>query len=103
MNLFLFFFSFLSIFFFQFCSSQTLDITTCLELQNILNFPKENYQLSNDIDCTLIADFKPIGNDTVKFEGTLDGNYFKIEGFSTDGNASTTYGKKKKNFIKKIL
>ena len=53
-------------------------ITTCTELQNIRNDLTGDYYLANDIDCSGIANFMPIGNLSSKFTGTFDGQGYKI-------------------------
>jgi uncharacterized repeat protein (TIGR01451 family) len=53
-------------------------ITTCTELQNIRNGLAGDYYLANDIDCSGIANFKPIGTSSSKFTGTFDGKGYKI-------------------------
>ena len=53
-------------------------ITTCTELQNIRNNLTGDYYLANDIDCSGIANFKPIGNCDNTFTGTFDGKGYKI-------------------------
>ena len=53
-------------------------VTTCHELQDIRNNLTGDYYLANDINCSGIANFKPIGNDGNKFTGTFDGKGYKI-------------------------
>ena len=54
--------------------TETIEISTADELQNINNNLKANYILANDIDLSG-RDFTPIGNsDCGAFEGSFDGN-----------------------------
>ena len=56
-------------------------LTTCAQLQNIGSLGLNgDYVLANDINCSSIADFQPIGT----FTGTLDGQNHIISGFTID-------------------
>jgi hypothetical protein len=59
-------------------------ITNCTELQNIRYNLAGDYYLANDIDCFYTfgwnggAGFMPIGNSSSKFNGTFDGQGYKL-------------------------
>lgn len=59
-------------------------IRNCNDLQNMKNQLSAHYQLANDIDCSNSSTwnsgkgFIPIGNNTTKFTGTLNGDGYKI-------------------------
>lgn len=56
-------------------------ISDCTELQNMKNNLSEDYELGNDIDCSIFSDgegFEPIGSDSTPFTGTFDGKGFTI-------------------------
>ncbi len=61
-------------------------ISTCQELQNIQNNLSGDYYLANDIDCSNTKNwnngkgFKPIGNKSNKFKGSLNGLGYEITG-----------------------
>ena len=54
------------------------------EFQNIKNGLTKNYMLENDIDFLGTA-LTPIGDDTTKFTGKLDGNFFQVKNFNVSG------------------
>lgn len=59
-------------------------INDCMELQNMKNNRSAHYVLGNDIDCSASASwnggsgFEPIGKDTAKFSGSLNGKGYSI-------------------------
>jgi hypothetical protein len=63
-----------------------VEISTAEELQNVRYETSENYKLVSDIDASGIDNFRPIGYDGLHsnlddrklFEGTFDGNGYKI-------------------------
>ncbi|MDD3085787.1 MAG: hypothetical protein PHD80_01665, partial [Candidatus ainarchaeum sp.] len=67
-------------------------INDCLELQDMNQHLDGNYILGNDIDCSEIADFSPIGGKFVEginncagntpFTGSLNGNNYSISNLS---------------------
>ena len=54
------------------------------EFQNINSDRTKNYMLENDIDFSGTA-LTPIGDDTKKFTGKLDGNFFQVKKFNVSG------------------
>ena len=54
------------------------------EFQNINSDRTKNYMLENDIDFSGTA-LTPIGDDTTKFTGKLDGNFFQVKNFNVSG------------------
>lgn len=69
-----------------------LPISTCEQLQAIGQNPEsllKHYELVNDIDCSGIDNFIPIGNSDQPFIGGLNGNGFIIENLTI--NASADY------------
>ena len=46
------------------------------------------YQLINDIDCSNISNFIPIGNGSSNFGGKLFGNYFSISNVTIIGTSN---------------
>lgn len=74
--------------------SDTVDVTTvvpvsrtissCQQLQDMRNDLEANYTILNDIDCSTLAStpvagiFEPVGNGVAVFNGSLNGNNFKI-------------------------
>lgn len=43
------------------------------------------YRLDNDIDLSTLTGFSPVGNETVPFNGTFDGNQKKLSGLTYNG------------------
>lgn len=68
-------------------ASALTTITTCGGLQNIEDNLSEDYVLGNDIDCSGVSNFTPIGSFASPFTGTLDGQGYTINNLSV----STTY------------
>ena len=71
-------------------------ITNCTELQNMKDNLAGDYYLASDIDCFGFdygdsGGFMPIGNDSNKFNGTLDGQGYKITDLYIN-RPSTHYG-----------
>ena len=60
--------------FFLIAKSQTIQITNCTDFQNIQNNLTADYIILNDIDCSNISNFAPIGSNAFPFKGTLNGN-----------------------------
>lgn len=58
----------------QYLGEVTYDITTCEELQAATNDLSGDYTLQNDIDCSGITNFAPIGMSIGIFNGTFEGN-----------------------------
>lgn len=74
--------------------SETIDLTTttpvsrtisnCQQLQDMRDDLEANYTITNDIDCSTLAStpvvgvFEPVGNGVAVFNGSLNGNNFKI-------------------------
>ena len=54
------------------------------EFQNINSDRTKSYMLENDIDFSGTA-LTPIGDDTTKFTGKLDGNFFQVKNFNVSG------------------
>ena len=72
------------------------------EFQNINSDRTKNYMLENDIDFSGTA-LTPIGDDTTKFTGKLDGNFFQVKNFNVSGGSraglfGTTSGARLENF-----
>jgi len=73
-------------------------ITNCTELQNIRNNLSGDYYLANDIDCSCTsgwnggAGFKPIGNRSSEFNGTFDGQGYKITYLHTNRASTNDVG-----------
>lgn len=57
---------------------QSINITDCIELQNITNNLSGNYVLQANINCSSIPNFSRIGNSSFPFNGTLNGNGFYV-------------------------
>ena len=61
-----------------------IPVRTCTELQNMKDNLTGNYYLCNDIDCSDTvnwnsgAGFEPVGNSSIQFSGTLDGQGYKV-------------------------
>ncbi len=58
----------------QYLGEVEYQISTCEELQAITNDLAGDYTLQNDIDCSGIANFTPIGMSIAIFTGTFEGN-----------------------------
>lgn len=58
----------------QYLGEVTYNITTCEELQAITNDLAGTYTLQNDIDCSGITNFIPIGMNVGSFTGDFEGN-----------------------------
>ena len=54
------------------------EITDCNGLQGMQNNILGQYYLSNDIDCSGLPNFTPIGIPGSDFRGTLNGGFFRI-------------------------
>ena len=65
-----------------------INITTCQELQNIQLNLAGNYFLGNNINCSDIPNFAPIGNSTNKFTGILDGKNLTISDLNIVSNST---------------
>ena len=73
-------FFFLIIFAITFANSQIM-ITNCTELQMMQTGSSSSpvkYILANNIDCSTIANFIPIGNSSNAFFGEIDGQGYSI-------------------------
>lgn len=63
------------------------EIDSCCELQHMENNLNYNYTLTNNIDCSNTtnwnsgAGFDPVGNNSIKFTGTFDGDNYNISNF----------------------
>ena len=84
-------FFFLIIFTITFANAQIM-ITNCTELQMMQTGSSSSpvkYTLANDIDCSTIANFIPIGNYSFPFYGEIDGQGYSIYNLkiNTSGNA----------------
>ena len=82
---------FLIIFTITFANAQIM-ITNCTELQMMQTGSSSspvNYILANNIDCSTIVNFIPIGNSSNPFYGEIDGQGYSIYNLniSTSGNA----------------
>ncbi len=55
-----------------------LGITNCQQLQDIDNDLSAAYKLLNDIDCSGVTNFQPIGTDLQPFTGSLNGNGYVV-------------------------
>lgn len=90
--------------------SDTVDVTTvtpvsrsisnCQQLQDMRDDLEANYTITNDIDCSSLAStpvagvFEPVGNGVAVFNGSLNGNNFKISNLTinyTIENDNTKY------------
>ena len=60
-------------------------ISSCQELQEIDLNTSTNYILTEDLDCSEVASFKPIAEDT-PFTGTLDGNGYIIKNLTINNS-----------------
>lgn len=58
----------------QYLGEVVYQINTCEELQAATNDLYGNYSLQNDIDCSGVPNFIPIGMDIGVFRGSFDGN-----------------------------
>jgi|GEM_PF-3501380 len=63
------------------------DISSCAELQSIDDDLAEDYQLTQDIDCSGVANFNIIGSSVAPFTGTFDGQDFTVDGVTISGSA----------------
>jgi len=70
------------------CLAQILNVSTCAELQNINANLTSSYQLVNDINCSSLASFTPIGG----LNGNFNGNYFTIMHVRINPNCSEHCG-----------
>ncbi len=61
-------------------------ISTAEEFNNIRNDLSGNYILTNDIDLSSYTNWNPIGDDSNRFKGNLDGNNKKINGLEINRN-----------------
>ena len=73
-------------------SNAQIMITNCGELQMMQTGSSSspvNYTLANNIDCSAIANFIPIGNSSNPFFGEIDGQGYSIYNLkiNTPGNA----------------
>ena len=59
--------------------SQVIYISNCAQLQGIESNLSGTYYLSNDVDCSSIVNFHPIGNNTRRFVGVFDGQNYTIK------------------------
>ncbi|MCI5133887.1 MAG: hypothetical protein D3920_02210, partial [Candidatus Electrothrix sp. AW2] len=71
-------------------------ITSCAELQNINNYLAGTYYLANNIDCAGFDSgdgkgFMPIGNETMPFTGTFNGQGYTISNLLIDRPDQTYY------------
>lgn len=62
-------------------------ISTPSQLQNIKNNLSESYELANDIDMTGF-NFTPIGSNSNRFRGSLDGKGYKIKNLTINTTVS---------------
>jgi hypothetical protein len=70
-------------------SAAPIEITTCSELQSITSTGlNSDYEIANDINCSGIANFAPIGT----FRGTLNGQGYTISGLTIDRNGTNNIG-----------
>ena len=69
-------------------------ITTATQLQNMNLSLTSDYELGNDIDCSGIANFEPIGgwNGTDPFTGSFDGKGYKISNLTVNRAADDYIG-----------
>ncbi|MFC2140413.1 ZmpA/ZmpB/ZmpC family metallo-endopeptidase-related protein, partial [Candidatus Auribacterota bacterium] len=67
-------------------------VTNAQELQNIQNNLADDYYLANDINCSGIANFEPIGTAATPFTGTLNGNNYSISALTIDRSAENNVG-----------
>lgn len=84
----------LVLFFKQDCYSQTLEISICQDLQNIIvNNNTVVYKLIQDVDCYSF-NFNVIGGSLTNqsFKGTLDGQNYSINFLSIIGNSTINKG-----------
>jgi len=69
-------------------------ITTATQLQNMKNDLTADYELGNNIDCSGIANFEPVGgwNGADLFTGSFDGKGFKISNLTINRAADIYIG-----------
>lgn len=59
-------------------------VSNAKELQDIENDPTKNYMLSEDIDASSIANFKPIGDSKTPFSGKFDGMFYEVQNLNVN-------------------
>jgi len=71
-----------------------ITITTATGLQNMKNDLTEDYVLGNNINCSGIGNFEPVGgwNGQPAFTGTFDGKGYKISNLTIDRAADSYIG-----------
>ena len=67
-------------------------IKTAQDLDNIRNNLNGKYILMDDIDLSSFSNWDPIGNDSIHFTGTLEGNGFVIENLTINRSNGSDIG-----------
>lgn len=61
------------------------DIRAISAAMSLPGYATACYRLNNDIDLSSLTAFSPVGNETVQFNGTFDGNHKKLSGLTYNG------------------
>ncbi|MFO7793889.1 MAG: hypothetical protein R6V35_02830 [Candidatus Nanohaloarchaea archaeon] len=70
-------------------ASTFVQVQNCSDLQSMRNNLSENYQLSNNINCSGFGDFESIGDSDNRFEGHFNGSGHIISGLSINEGSDT--------------
>ena len=85
--------------------TQTIIISNCTALNDMRNNLAASYELDRDVDCSSIANFIPVGNQTNIFTGSLNGSNHQISNLMINSNTNYTglFGRVSSATIKNII